>query len=273
MNRLCAFYDLIRRSRSAHFWAWCGVIIALQIGAPARAEVRQLGIDIPVYWYADASDTLTLNAFLSLPEEVLKTAPLIPSFGYSTKAYWLRTSLPAALFAGEQRWLQLGPSFVDRLTVFYRPYGSDSPWRQKEFGDHASARDNDLDYRESVLILPPPPTAAGYEMVFRLQSSSTLILLATLSSPQEFVRSATLDTAFWSFYFGLAVIASGIALWLAIALRRRLLWDLPVLAKLSARRGPAWLPGVVIWQRPAAGSGLYDQLPVASELRHRAVAA
>ncbi|WP_213795454.1 hypothetical protein, partial [Klebsiella michiganensis] len=42
------------------------VIIALQIGAPARAEVRQLGIDIPVYWYADASDTLTLNAFLSL---------------------------------------------------------------------------------------------------------------------------------------------------------------------------------------------------------------
>ena len=63
MNRLCAFYDLIRRSRSTHFWAWCGVIIALQIGAPARAEVRQLGIDIPVYWYADASDTLTLNAF------------------------------------------------------------------------------------------------------------------------------------------------------------------------------------------------------------------
>ena len=28
--------------------------------------------------------------------------------------------------------------------------------------DHTSARDNDLDYRESVLILPPPPTAAGY---------------------------------------------------------------------------------------------------------------
>jgi hypothetical protein len=36
-------------------------------------------------------------------------------------------------------------------------------------------------------------------MVFRLRSSSTLILLATLSSPQEFVRTATRDTAFWSF--------------------------------------------------------------------------
>jgi hypothetical protein len=151
------FFDLIRRSHSAYFWAMCGVIISLQWWAPARAEVRQLGIDIPVYWYADASDTMTLDAFLSLPEEALKTAPLIPSFGYSSKTYWLRTSLPAAWFAGEQRWLQLGPSFVDRLTVFYRPYGSDSPWRQKEFGDHASARDNDLDYRESVLILPPRP--------------------------------------------------------------------------------------------------------------------
>ena len=222
--------------------------MALQMCTPARAEVRQLGIDIPVDWYADASGQMSLDAFLALPQEALKTASLIPSFGYSKKTFWLRTSLPAAYFSGEQRWLQLGPPFIDRLTVYYRPYGSDSPWKQKEFGDHAPARDNDLDYRESVLILAPPPTKAGYEMVFRLQSSSTLILLATLSSPQEFVRSATLDTAFWSFYFGLAVIASGIALWLAVALRRRLLWGIclfslnyPLVAALHGY--PEWLFG------------------------------
>ncbi|CAH5031870.1 sensor histidine kinase [Klebsiella oxytoca] len=222
--------------------------MALQMCTPARAEVRQLGIDIPVDWYADASGQMSLDAFLALPQEALKTASLIPSFGYSKKTFWLRTSLPAPYFSGEQRWLQLGPPFIDRLTVYYRPYGSDSPWKQKEFGDHAPARDSDLDYRESVLILAPPPTKAGYEMVFRLQSSSTLILLATLSSPQEFVRSATLDTAFWSFYFGLAVIASGIALWLAVALRRRLLWGIclfslnyPLVAALHGY--PEWLFG------------------------------
>lgn len=222
--------------------------MALQMCTPARAEVRQLGIEIPVDWYADASGQMSLDAFLALPQEALKTASLIPSFGYSKKTFWLRTSLPAAYFSGEQRWLQLGPPFIDRLTVYYRPYGSDSPWKQKEFGDHAPASDSDLDYRESVLILAPPPTAAGYEMVFRLQSSSTLILLATLSSPQEFVRSATLDTAFWSFYFGLAVIASGIALWLAVALRRRLLWGIclfslnyPLVAALHGY--PEWLFG------------------------------
>lgn len=222
--------------------------MALQMCTPARAEVRQLGIDIHVDWYADASGQMSLDAFLALPQEALKTASLIPSFGYSKKTFWLRTSLPAAYFSGEQRWLQLGPPFIDRLTVYYRPYGSDSPWKQKEFGDHAPARDSDLDYRESVLIFAPPPTKAGYEMVFRLQSSSTLILLAMLSSPQEFVRSATLDTAFWSFYFGLAVIASGIALWLAVALRRRLLWGIclfslnyPLVAALHGY--PEWLFG------------------------------
>ncbi|EIZ1086806.1 sensor histidine kinase [Klebsiella oxytoca] len=248
MNRLCAFFDVLRRHRGPHFWAWCSILMALQMCTPARAEVRQLGIDIPVDWYADASGQMSLDAFLALPQEALKTASLIPSFGYSKKTFWLRTSLPAAYFSGEQRWLQLGPLFIDRLTVYYRPYGSDSPWKQKEFGDHAPARDSDLDYRESVLILAPPPTKAGYEMVFRLQSSSTLILLATLSSPQEFVRSATLDTAFWSFYFGLAVIASGIALWLAVALRRRLLWGIclfslnyPLVAALHGY--PEWLFG------------------------------
>ncbi|EPI5016394.1 sensor histidine kinase [Klebsiella oxytoca] len=248
MNRLCAFFDVLRRHRGPHFWAWCSILMALQMCTPARAEVRQLGIDIPVDWYANASGQMSLDAFLALPQEALKTASLIPSFGYSKKTFWLRTSLPAAYFSGEQRWLQLGPPFIDRLTVYYRPYGSDSPWKQKEFGDHAPARDSDLDYRESVLILAPPPTKAGYEMVFRLQSSSTLILLATLSSPQEFVRSATLDTAFWSFYFGLAVIASGIALWLAVALRRRLLWGIclfslnyPLVAALHGY--PEWLFG------------------------------
>ncbi|HCD5407749.1 TPA: sensor histidine kinase [Klebsiella oxytoca] len=248
MNRLCAFFDVLRRHRGPHFWAWCSILMALQMCTPARAEVRQLGIDIPVDWYADASGQMSLDAFLALPQEALKTASLIPSFGYSKKTFWLRTSLPAAYFSGEQRWLQLGPPFIDRLTVYYRPYGSDSLWKQKEFGDHAPARDSDLDYRESVLILAPPPTKAGYEMVFRLQSSSTLILLATLSSPQEFVRSATLDTAFWSFYFGLAVIASGIALWLAVALRRRLLWGIclfslnyPLVAALHGY--PEWLFG------------------------------
>lgn len=40
------------------------------------------------------------------------------------------------------------------------------------------------------------------------------------------MQRAAADTAFWSFYFGLAAVASGVALWLALALHRRLLWGI-----------------------------------------------
>ncbi len=198
----------------------------LLVAPQAQAATRQVGIDIPVQWYADASGQMTIDRFAALPTDQLATTRQIPSFGYSRKTWWLRSELPGTWFAGEPRWLQLGPSFVDHLTIYYRPLGSDAPWAQRTFGDRDGARESDLHYRESVLILPPPPTAAGYEVVFRLQSTSTLILLASLSSPQEFVQRATADTAFWSFYFGLAAVASGVALWLALALRRRLLWGI-----------------------------------------------
>ncbi|MGF0976988.1 7TM-DISM domain-containing protein, partial [Klebsiella pneumoniae] len=198
----------------------------LLVAPQAQAATRQVGIDIPVQWYADASGQMTIDRFAALPTDQLATTRQIPSFGYSRKTWWLRSELPGTWFAGEPRWLQLGPSFVDHLTIYYRPLGSDAPWAQRTFGDRDGARESDLHYRESVLILPPPPTAAGYEVAFRLQSTSTLILLASLSSPQEFVQRATADTAFWSFYFGLAAVASGVALWLALALRRRLLWGI-----------------------------------------------
>ncbi len=44
--------------------------------------------------------------------------------------------------------------FVDHLTIYYRPLGSDAPRAQRTFGDRDGARESDLHYRESVLILP-----------------------------------------------------------------------------------------------------------------------
>ena len=228
MKRVSAIFAAVRRCRPQFLAGWllsCGLFLLL-VAPQAQAATRQVGIDIPVQWYADASGQMTIDRFAALPIYQLATTRQIPSFGYSRKTWWLRSELPGTWFAGEPRWLQLGPSFVDHLTIYYRPLGSDAPWAQRTFGDRDGARESDLHCRESVLILPPPPTAAGYEVVFRLQSTSTLILLASLSSPQEFVQRATADTAFWSFYFGLAAVASGVALWLALALRRRLLWGI-----------------------------------------------
>ncbi len=191
----------------------------LLVAPQAQAATRQVGIDIPVQWYADASGQMTIDRFAALPTDQLATTRQIPSFGYSRKTWWLRSELPGTWFAGEPRWLQLGPSFVDHLTIYYRlsgqrcPLGTAHLWRPRR-----RPRERPALPRKRA-DPPPPPTAVGYEVVFRLQSTSTLILLASLSSPQEFVQRATADTAFWSFYFGLAAVASGVALWLALALR------------------------------------------------------
>lgn len=185
MKRVSAIFAAVRRCRPQFLAGWlvsCGLLLLL--AAPqAQAAPRQLGTDIPVEWYADDSGQMTIDRFAGLPVDQLATTRQIPSFGYSRKTLWLRSELPGSWFADESRWLQIGPSFVDHLTLYYRPLGSDAPWTARTFGDRDPARESDLHYRESVLILPPPPTAAGYEIVFRLQSTSTLILLASLSSP------------------------------------------------------------------------------------------
>ncbi|WP_447354973.1 7TMR-DISMED2 domain-containing protein, partial [Klebsiella quasipneumoniae] len=99
------------------------------LAAPqAQAAPRQLGTDIPVEWYADDSGQMTIDRFAALPVDRLATTRQIPSFGYSRKTLWLRSELPGDWFAGESRWLQIGPSFVDHLTLYYRPLGSDAPW-------------------------------------------------------------------------------------------------------------------------------------------------
>ena len=133
----------------------------LLVAPQAQAATRQVGIDIPVQWYADASGQMTIDRFAALPTDQLATTRQIPSFGYSRKTWWLRSELPGTWFAGEPRWLQLGPSFVDHLTIYYRPLGSDAPWAQRTFGDRDGARESDLHYRESVLILDQEELVGG----------------------------------------------------------------------------------------------------------------
>ena len=182
-----------------------------------------MGIDIPVQWYADASSQMTIDRFAALPIDQLATTRQIPSFGYSRKTWWLRSELPGTWFAGSRAgcsWASFNrPSDYLLSASGQRCPGTAHLWRSRRRPRKRSALPG------KRADPPPPPTAAGYEVVFRLQSTSTLIL-PSLSSPQAFVRRATADTAFWSFYFGLAAVASGVALWLALALRRRLLWGI-----------------------------------------------
>ena len=171
MKRVSAIFAAVRRCRPQFLAGWlvsCGLLLLL--AAPqAQAATRQVGIDIPVQWYADASGQMTVDRFAALPTDQLATTRQIPSFGYSRKTWWLRSELPGTWFAGEPRWMQLGPTFVDHLTIYYRPLGSDGPWTQRTFGDRDGARagDRNLCARAQPLLSVRHHSLAGAQARFQ----------------------------------------------------------------------------------------------------------
>jgi len=214
-------------ARGSGHWARVAMflLLALVLIQPVHAQ-QFLGDDFSFTWYEDRTGQMELDAFLALPDEDLVASYRIVSLGYSRSTLWLRLTLPASHFEGQERWLQVGPNFVDQLTVFYRRVGTAQdagPWQRRELGDLSPRQDNDLDYRFPVLRLPDPGDGF-YEMVVRASSRSAVLVDLSLWPVATFVKQSALSTAFWSFYFGLAAFATGLALLMATWLHRRLAW-------------------------------------------------
>jgi signal transduction histidine kinase len=221
---------------------------SLAWGHSAAAQ-KVLGQDIAFQWYEDASGSMTVDQLLALPDDALGTSHRVLSLGYTRSALWVRFFAPVD---GEARWLEIGPNYLDNVTVFYRPVGGQGQaeppfhWTVRHAGDLWPQTRGDIDYRFPVFVLPAlidanPPAhlpqsgsnnlngasgLTGYEVLVRVQSTSAVLLQASLWSPNAFVQEAIRSTAFWSFYFGLAALSSILALIAAIYLRHRLAWAL-----------------------------------------------
>lgn len=223
----------------------CVVFLTFMYSSTASSEPSMLGIDIPYAFIKDTPGQLTLNQAAGMLEDMPATETAIFSQGYVSDTYWLKFELPTKLFAGQTRWLELGPNFVDDIRLFYRPTASDLPWQLKQTGDVLLGR-SDIDYRNPVFIIPPPDDNQGYEAIIRVRSSSSTLLQATLWEPAEFVGHAAATTSFWSFYFGLVAISSLLAAILAVVLGGRLLWSVTAfsvtyLLVASVQGYPNWL--------------------------------
>ena len=86
--------------------------------SPMAAAQSQIGKDIPLRWYEDTSAGLDIHDFMALPVDVLTEQRHVLSRGYTQSPVWLRFTLPADLFDGQDRWLQLGPNFLDHITLY-----------------------------------------------------------------------------------------------------------------------------------------------------------
>ncbi|GGB52588.1 hypothetical protein GCM10011502_27160 [Oceanisphaera marina] len=220
------------------------------------ATPLMLGQDIAYKVLEDANGEL-------LPEQAARALRSLPahqrdtfSRGYVKKVFWLGFKLPIADFGQQERWLELGPNFIDDIKLFYRPLGTTQTWQTKQTGDLLHGR-SDLDYRNPVFVLPSPGTS-GYEMMIRVQSSSSVLLQARFWSPAEFVSTATRSTHFWSFYFGLAAMSSLLALVLALVLKSRLLWSAAAFSSIYLLI--ACIQGYLNWLLPDWGLPLQHYL-------------
>lgn len=200
------------------------LMILLCFNTPAFAKPWNIGEDIPYSVLVDAKGAFTFEQ----AEQVLRfdaaTQQKNLSRSYSRDTFWLRFELPPNVFDQKDRWLELGPNFVDDIQLFFREKGADGQWQSRQTGDLFNSV-SDLDYRNPVFVLPAPTVeTAGYEVVIRVRSTSTVLLAATVWTPEEFLGHAARSTSFWSFYFGLAALSSLLALVLALILRTHLLW-------------------------------------------------
>ena len=146
------------------------------------------------------------------------------SAGYTDSPYWLYFTIPRSAFAQGDRWLRLAPNYLDHVSLYFREAGTDAAWAVRKTGDLTLPPRGDLDYRFPVFVLPEPSREA-YEVLLRVQSSSTTLLDATLWEPAELASKSLRSDSFWGFYFGLASLSTALVLYLALLYRSRLLWS------------------------------------------------
>ncbi len=198
--------------------------------AVAFADPVRVGKDIAYLYTEDKSSNYSLDDFLSIPESDLVRANKLLSLGYTKSALWLRFRVPAYHFKNGERWLELGPNFVDEFTIYYRSEKEDSSWVKREVGDLTGRERSDINYRFPVIILPDVrdryDQPIGYNMVIRVASTSAVMFDAKLWTPKQFAEHASSSNAFWSFYFGLAFVSTVLALTLAVILKARLFWSI-----------------------------------------------
>jgi len=209
--------------RTLFIWSTT-LFLTLALMTQVRAQ-QHLGHDLPFQWYEDLSAAADLDAFLGLPPDSLTYAERPVSLGYTRSALWLRTFIPSNTLGPQDNWLSVGPAFIDDITLYIRPHGSDGPWIRKDSGDLWPGSRGELDYRVPTFALPDlAPGSPGLDLVIRAESSSALLVRAMLLNDTNLLEHTLRSTGFWSFYFGLAAISMCLALLLAIAINQRFLW-------------------------------------------------
>ena len=109
--------------------------------------------------------------------------------GYSNSPHWLRFTLDAP--AGEW-WLDMLPPFLDDLRLYVPDPDRPGAFIERRAGDHLSFEQREVAYRGFVFKIRKD-TAAPMVLYLRLQTTSTLQLVARIWAPDAFHSAMTLE--------------------------------------------------------------------------------
>jgi len=183
---------------------WLAVAI-LPTSADAASEIIRLGSDHPYSLFIDTGGKRTIDEIAALPAESFRPVSGELSLGYTGAAAWLRFDLPPADWPGNQWLLELAPPFLDSIQL-YEP--DESGWRMRETGDHFLYSQREIRYRFFMFHLYAPEHSSPPTSIYlRIKTTSSLYLIATLWSPDEFAHHVGDSLLLWGGYFGLLILA------------------------------------------------------------------
>lgn len=198
-----------------HQFSW--LLLSITITIQAQAAPVELGEDVSFRLLTDRHNSMGLDEVAELPDSAFKP-PSSSSLHDSLPpgSHWLLLDLtPEQLVGGG--WFEIVPTNLSHMTIYMRSSPSE-PWREQSYEptDSSTAR--------SPLMLPLTVLDdRGLELLIHLVTPTGMPFEARIWSVADYARQIMRGTALWSFYFGVALLSTLLALALAYVLRSRTL--------------------------------------------------
>lgn len=209
-------------------------------------EIYQLGPHLSIL--EDKTGKLTLEDIIRSDREKTFISPerLIPNFGFTGSAYWVRFSVENPL--DEKQYLMLEDAYPhhDRVLVYIITPGKII--RTVEGGDGVPYSRRELAYRNIVFRMDVAPRTAAV-VYMRFKSESSMQLPLTLWKPVALLEKVNREQTFLGVYFGvmLAMMVYNLFLFAFLRDRNYLFYVLYILSFLFAQLGVNRLDVEYLW--------------------------
>ena len=165
------------------FFIWVIALVGLVgffiLGPSLLSQPRQswrLGTDVPMQVLADPGGQLTVEEVAALPDTAFTVQRRPLNKGYTRDVYWVRLDSEAIPYPQDQRlWLEVMPTYLDRVTLYQPATPGPGPWLAHHSGDSVAMAQR-VHVRQLVF-----PFVAGQRALLRLQTTSSMQMYAAIS--------------------------------------------------------------------------------------------